>query len=135
MQRAGLSSWRDSLQLKRLRRSVLDSTNEPRSIFSVTGWESRSCSEGPRGRIPPEGWLVRGLERLASAEGRRDSPAQRGPRQRKRESLQGLVILSWGHGVPGKVKWKTRMKFSRKKKNDTTHTASYFPSSHFWGTS
>lgn len=34
MQRAGLSSWRDSLQLKRLRRSVLDSTNEPRSRAS-----------------------------------------------------------------------------------------------------
>lgn len=57
--------------------------------LSVAGWESRSCSEGPRGRIPPEGRRVRGSELLASGEGRRNSPGQKRPGQRKRESPRG----------------------------------------------
>lgn len=57
--------------------------------LSVTGWESRSCSEGPRVRIPQEGRRVRGPERLASGEGRRYSPGQKRPGQRKRESPRG----------------------------------------------
>lgn len=54
----------------------------------------------------------------------RDSPAQRGPRQRKQESPKRVVKLSWGRGVLGNDKWKTRMKSARKKKRDTTYTAS-----------
>lgn len=55
------------------------------------------------------------LRTSASADGR-PRLAERGPKQRKRESPQRVVTLSWGRGVLGNDNWKTRMKSARGKK-------------------
>lgn len=96
-------------------------------FLSVTGWQSRSCAEGPRGRLPPvDGGAVAENGRLLLREGR-DAPAQRGPSQsdsrvgKENERIRGAGgTLFGGHGMLGKDNGKTRMKSARKKNSNNT---------------